>query len=167
MKNYFLYVSLLAMLLFSTAAWAQQKLPSKTLKDLQGRTVNSASLHEGKSPLIISFWATWCKPCIKELNAISEMYDDLQKETGAKLIAISIDDARATHKVPAFVNAQGWDFEVYLDENGDFKRTMNVVNVPHTLLLDASGKIVYQRTVYAPGDEEKLFEQVKSLLSDK
>ena len=73
------------------------------------------------------------------MTAFSEAYEDWADETGVKIIAVSIDDARSTNSVGPFVNARGWDFDVYLDANGDFKRAMNVNNVPHSFLLDGKG----------------------------
>ena len=113
--------------------------------------------------MIINFWATWCKPCKRELNAIDEVYDKWQKETGVKLYAISIDDARSKNRVRPFVNGSGWDYKVYLDPNQNFMRALNVSNPPHTFLVDGDGKIVWEHTGYAPGDEEKLYEKLKEL----
>jgi cytochrome c biogenesis protein CcmG/thiol:disulfide interchange protein DsbE len=139
------------------------KIPSATLKKLDGSKVNSNTFSNDGKPMIISFWATWCKPCIAELNAIHESYPDWVKETGVKLIAISIDDARSVAKVVPFVKTKGWQYEVYTDENQDFKRVMNVNNPPQTFLIDAKGNIVWSHTGYSEGDEEKLFENVKKL----
>jgi peroxiredoxin len=140
------------------------KIPTSTLKDLKGKKVNSNTFANDGKPIIISFWATWCKPCVKELNNIAEKYEDWTKETGVKLIAISIDDARSSGQVVTTVKSKGWEYEVYLDENQDFKRAMNVNNVPHTFLVDGSGKIVYSHNSYTDGDEDKLYENVKKLV---
>lgn len=113
--------------------------------------------------MIISFWATWCKPCKKELDAINDEYAQLVKETGAKLIAISIDDARSSGKVVTDVKSKGWTYEVYIDENQDFKRAMNVNNVPHTFIIDGNGQVVYSHNSYAEGDEDILIENVKKV----
>jgi cytochrome c biogenesis protein CcmG/thiol:disulfide interchange protein DsbE len=113
--------------------------------------------------MVISFWATWCKPCVKELNAYSDNYDDWVEETGVRLIAISIDDTRSSGRVSPYVKARGWQFEVFLDENADFKRAMNVPNVPHTFLVNGEGKIVWQHTSYVEGDEEELYEKLLEL----
>jgi len=91
------------------------------------------------------------------------VYDEWQKTTGVKLIAVSIDDARSSARVGPYVNGQAWDYEVYLDPNGDLKRAMNVQNVPHTVLIDGSGKIVWQHNVYNPGDENELYAKLKAL----
>lgn len=139
------------------------KIPSATVKKLDGSTTNSNTFKNDGKPMIISFWATWCKPCKKELDAINEEYAELVKETGVKLIAISIDDARSSGKVVTDVKVKGWTYEVYIDENQDFKRAMNVNNVPHTFLVNGEGQIVWSHNSYAEGDEEKLFENVRKL----
>src|SRR3954470_15030733 len=156
-----------ALLLFASFSFTLSgdgdKIPSATVKKLDGSKINSNTFSNNGKPIIISFWATWCKPCKKELDAIQENYADWTKETGVKLIAISIDDARSSGKVVTDVKSKGWDFEVYIDENQDFKRAMNVNNVPHTFLVDGNGKIGWSHNSYTDGDEEKLYENVKKL----
>lgn len=139
-------------------------LPAANVRDLQGQTVSTSTISNNGKPILISFWATWCKPCIQELKAIHNVYDKWKEETGVKVIAISIDDARNAPKVKPFVNGLGWEYEIYLDENGDFKRAMNVNNVPHSFLIDGNtGKVVWQHNSYASGDENQLFEEIKKL----
>lgn len=140
-----------------------KSLPSVKLKDLSGKTIDISTFENDGKPIIISFWATWCKPCKAELNAIAEEYDDWQDETGVTLIAVSIDDARSTGRVEPYVNGQGWDYKILLDPNGDLKRAMNVNNVPHTFIIDGNGKIVWQHNNYAAGDEEELYKKVQAL----
>ena len=110
--------------------------------------------------MIISFWATWCKPCKEELNAMAELYDKWVDETGVKLVAVSIDDARSTGRVEPYVNQQKWDYMILLDPKGDLKKAMNVNNVPHTFLIDGKGNIVWDHNNYAPGDEKKLYNEL-------
>tara|TARA_Y100000389_G_scaffold52337_1_gene48140 strand:- start:118 stop:624 length:507 start_codon:yes stop_codon:yes gene_type:complete len=136
------------------------QLPNINLKDVNGVTKNLSKFSNNGNPIIISFWATWCKPCKAELNTIAEEYDDWTDETGVKLIAVSIDDARSSTRVEPYINAQGWEYLVLLDPNGDLKRAMNVNNVPHTFLVDGSGKIVWDHNNYSPGDEEELYEEL-------
>lgn len=159
-----LILSIAIMLLCSTAMAQNAKMPNNvSLKTLDGKTVESSVIQNDGKPIIISFWSTTCKPCIKELKAISEVYDEWQEETGVKLVAISVDDSRSASRVVNFVNGNGWDYEVYLDQNQDFKRAMNVVMEPHVFLLNGEGEIVWQHTAYVDGSEEELFELVKKV----
>ena len=137
-----------------------KKLPSINLKDMAGNAINTAKVTNDGNPIVISFWATWCKPCKLELNTIADEYDDWVEETGVKLIAVSTDDQRTVKSVKPTVNASGWDYDIWLDTNADFKRAMGVNLVPHTFLLDGNGTIVYSHNNFVPGDEEELYEQI-------
>lgn len=161
-----LFILLAAIFAFTNLAIAGDgdKIPTTTVKKLDGSKINTNTLSNDGKPMIISFWATWCKPCKKELDAIAEEYETWQKETGVKLIAISIDDVRSSAKVSTDVKTKGWKYDVYLDENQDFKRAMNVNNVPHTFLVNGKGEIVWSHNSYTEGDEEKLYENVKKLV---
>ena len=142
---------------------AQNVLPSTTVKTVDSKTISTSTFSNAGKPMIISFWATWCKPCKKELDAIAEEYPEWVKETGVKLIAVSIDDARGFSKVGPEVKTKGWDYEVYVDENQDFKRAMSVNSVPHTFVIDGKGNVVWQHNSYAEGDEDALYEVVKKV----
>lgn len=163
MKNTILAAIAFVMLVSATVRTGGGTIPSAEVKTLDGKPFNTSNITNNGKPIIISFWATWCKPCKKELDAISEDFATWQKETGVKLVAISIDDARSSANVDKEVKAKGWDYDVYLDANQNFKRAMNVNNVPHTFLLNGKGEIVWQHNSYAEGDEEKLFEIVKKV----
>ena len=139
-----------------------KQIPIVNLKDMKGNSVNTSKLGF-TGPVVISFWATWCAPCKKELNAINDVYEKWQEETGVNLVAVSIDDEKTKSQVPVYVNGKLWDFLVLMDPNGDFKRAMGVNNVPHTFLVDQSGNIVYSHNNYAPGDEEKLYVEIMKL----
>tara|TARA_B100001939_G_scaffold145319_1_gene125887 strand:+ start:1421 stop:1897 length:477 start_codon:yes stop_codon:yes gene_type:complete len=136
------------------------QLPSVNIKDMEGNSVNFSKISNNGKPMIISFWATWCKPCKAELNTIAEEYDDWVDETGVKLVAVSIDDARSSSRVEPYVNAQGWEYLVLMDPNSDLRRAMGVNNVPHTFLVNGAGKIVWDHNNYSPGDEEELYEKL-------
>jgi cytochrome c biogenesis protein CcmG, thiol:disulfide interchange protein DsbE len=144
-----------------------RKLPAVDVRTLDNKNFSTDKISNDGKPIIISFWATWCTPCKKELNSIADLYEDWKEETGVKVIAISIDDARNTNKVGPYVNGRNWEFEVYLDTNQDFKRAMNVNNVPHTFLLNGNGEIVWQHNSYSEGDEIKMYELVKKLALGK
>jgi peroxiredoxin len=131
-------------------------LPEVTLRSMDGKEVNVSTLGVSGKPVIISFFATWCKPCMRELKAIDELYADWQDETGVEMYLVSIDQGQDAQKVAPLVNGYGWEYKVLLDPNGSLKRAMNVQNVPHLFVIDGKGKIVYQHTGYTPGDEEEI-----------
>ena len=166
MKNTLAF--LFAVLCLNVVVFGQtRELPNVTVTSLEGDKIETGTFANEDGPIIISFWATWCKPCVLELNTVAEDYEDLVDETGVKLIAISIDDARNSHKVAPFVAGKGWEYEVFIDENADFKRAMNVGNVPHTFVLNSDGEIVWQHNSYTPGDEEDLYEVVEAVSEGK
>ena len=162
MKKLILTISIIG--IFTTLSLSQNRtLPSVEVKTLDGSNFNIKNLKNNGKPIVISFWFMKCKPCIKELNAIAEVYEDWQEETGVKLIAISIDDTRSMTKVAPYVNASDWDYEVYLDPNRDLARAMGVSTVPHTFLLNGKNKIVWQHKGYVDGDEDELLEQIEKI----
>lgn len=144
---------------------SNKKLPAVSIKTLEGKTANSSNFSNNGKPIILSFWATWCRPCLKEMTAISEVYDDWTEETGVKLIAVAIDDSKTVRNVAPLVSGKSWNFEFYLDENGDFKRAMSVNTVPHTFILNGNGEIVAQFTAFGEGGEKKLIEKVREIIS--
>lgn len=154
-----------ALLLFwGMAAASLAQLPSVKLKDLNGKTIDTATLSNDGKPFIISFFATWCKPCNRELKAIHEVYPDWQDETGVRVVAISIDEAQNAQKVKPMVDAAGWEYEVLLDPNSDFRRAMGVQMIPHVFVIDGDGKIAESRSGYTEGGEQHLIEKVRELL---
>lgn len=158
-------LALCGLLMAGTLAAQNAKLPQNiSLKDIDGQTVTSAAIQNNGRPIIISFWATWCKPCNEELNAIKEVYDEWQDETGVKLVAVSIDDARSAARVKPWVDGKDWPFEVYLDQNRDFARALNVgPNPPHTFIINGEGEIVWQHTGYLPGAENEVIDKVREI----
>lgn len=160
---YFKKIFLLALCAVAALGVSAQ-LPSVQLKTLDGQTVDAATLGNDGKPFVISFFATWCKPCNRELKAIHEMYPDWQDETGMKLIAISIDDAQNSSKVKPMVDAEGWEYEIYLDSNSELMRTLGIQSIPHVLIIDGNGSIVESRSGYAEGSEEHIIETIRGLI---
>jgi peroxiredoxin len=164
MKRFYLFSLLvLSLSILSFTNDSGRPMPKVDVKTTDGKTVNSSAFENGGKPIVISFWATWCKPCIQELTNIAEVYEDWTDETGVKIIAVSIDNARNSHKVLPLVNSKEWEYEVYIDENHNLKRAMGVGNVPHTFILDKDLNIVYSHSGYNPGDEDELYELVQKV----
>ena len=152
--------SVFVLLLF-TVQIAFAQLPQVTLKTMDGKAVRVDTLSNGGKPFIIDFFATWCKPCNRELDAISEVYADWQEETGVKIFAVSIDQAHNINKVKPLVDNHGWEYDVLLDPNGDLKRAFGIQNIPYVLLVDGQGNIVYRHMGYNEGEEAELIEKVR------
>lgn len=158
-------------LLLSISVYSQsegkkgQKLPSIDLRTAEGEPFNTADISNDGKPVILSFWALWCKPCIKELNTIADEYFEWQQETGVKLIAVSIDDSRSSSKVKPFADGNDWEYDILLDVNGDFKRAMNVNMIPHTFILDGEGNVVWQHTSFSEGGELQLIDNVRKVIA--
>ncbi|MDR1006736.1 MAG: TlpA family protein disulfide reductase [Bacteroidales bacterium] len=152
---------------FSLGITAQEaKIPKINVKTLDGKSISANDFANDGKPFAICFWATWCKPCLMELNTIADLYEDWQKETGIKIYAVSLDDSRTVTRVKPLVNSSEWAYEVILDENSELKRAMGVNNPPHTFLCNGKGEIIWQHAGYAPGDEEHFFEAIRKAIVD-
>lgn len=158
-----MYKLLLILSLFAVPCMAQSKLPAVNIKTPSGKEVpfNTVTA-SGDTATIVSFWATWCVPCVTELDIISEKLPGWKKSTPLKYVIVSIDDTRTSARVRSFVIGKGWDFYSYLDPNEDLKRALNINDIPHVLIIK-NGNIVYQHNGYVPGSENDLLEKLKSL----
>ena len=158
MKNF-----LFGLLLVGFNLNAQTNLPNIQLSNLEGKKVSSTADFSEKDQLyVFSFWATWCTPCISELDEINDLMSEWKKEVAFKLIAISIDDSRTQKRVKPLINGKGWEFDILLDTNQDFKRALGIVNVPY-LIVVKNNKIVHIQNGYVPGNELDLLEKLKTL----
>lgn len=143
--------------------FAQKQLPNLNLTNLDGKSVSLKTDFAEKDKLyIFSFWATWCTPCINELEEINDLQEDWKKSLNLEIVAVSTDDSRTQKRVKPLVNGKGWTYNVLLDVNQDFKRALSIVNIPYTIVVK-NGKIVHVQNGYVPGSENELFEKLKSL----
>ena len=156
----FLVVSFLIGTAFSPP---DKKLPDVNVKTLEGKTVNIQDFANNGKITIISFWATWCSPCKKELDAIADLYKEWQDEYNVELVAITIDNARGLAKVKPMVNQKQWDYIILSDVKQELQKALNFQTVPQTFVLDLEGNIVFSHTGYVPGDEYELEDVIKKL----
>ena len=139
------------------------QFPDVNIRTLEGEKIAiSDHVNNGKIT-VVSFWATWCSPCKKELDAISDIYEEWQEEYDMELVAISVDNARSSAKVAPMVAQKGWEFTVYQDQNNEIASAMGFQSVPQTYLIDQAGNIVYTHSGYVPGDEFELEEKIAKL----
>ena len=162
MKRFFILAAFVALVANTFA-----QLPKVTLKDINGKAVTTDTLSNNGRPFIIDFFATWCKPCNRELDAIAEVYDEWVEETGVKIYAISIDQAQNINKVKPLVDNHGWDYDVLLDPNSDLKRALGIQMIPYTLIVDGQGNIVYKHNGYTDGAEQELIDKVRELVKSE
>jgi len=143
--------------------YSQNQLPNVKLKNLKGELVNSNLDFQKKDVLYVySFWATWCAPCIQELDAINDVYSDWKQKINVELIAVSVDDSRTEKRVKPMVNGKGWDYTILIDSNQEFKRSLSIANVPY-LLVVKNNEIIYTQNGHSPGGESEFFEKLKNL----
>lgn len=154
---------LLTLVAAAAACTASAQMPVITLTDMGGNKVQTDTLGTHGQPVIIDFFATWCKPCNRELTAISEVYDEWKEETGVRLVAVSIDQAQNIHKVKPLVDENGWEYDVLLDPNSDLKRALGIQMIPYVLIIDGKGEIVYRHSGYTEGAELELLEKLREL----
>ncbi len=154
-------ILLFLILLISFSAYSQKSIPNINLNDLEGKKTKIFDVIDDNKITVISLWATWCVPCIKELDAINEVYYDWKEELDFNLIAVSVDDSRSARRAKALVNGKAWPYEIYLDSNQDFKRALGTSFIPQTLIVK-NRKILYQHTGYQPGDEDYLYEKLNT-----
>ena len=158
-------LSLLVLTLVAVSIGAEGKAPDFALPNIDGKEVKLADLL-ARGPVIIDFWATWCKPCIKGFPALQQIHDKY-KEQGLTVVAISVDSPKSRSRVGPFIKSQKYTFEVLLDSEGKVARKYNAVAIPRTVVVNPDGQIVYTSVGYRPTNEEKLDETVRSILPKK
>lgn len=150
----------LSFLLVSTTCFSQKIIPNINLTTLKGKSVSLESQLSNDKITVLAFWATWCVPCINELDAISDVYEDWQEETSVDIIAIATDDSRTQKRIKPMVNGKGWEYQILLDKNQELKRALNITLIPHVIVLKGN-EILYRHTGYAPGAEDELYDIIK------
>ena len=158
MKKVLILFAVLAFVMFAQ----DKKAPDFMLEDLEGEYVELADVI-GDGPVIVSFWATWCKPCVEEMKAYNKIIEEMG-EKGVSIVAISVDSEKSVSKVEPFIKSHGYDFTVLLDTNGEIARKYYAQTVPHSVLLDKDGNIVYQHSGYKKGDEIEMKKEIEKLL---
>lgn len=138
-------------------------MPNIDLSAIDGESFNvSSDFDETDKLYVFSFWATWCAPCINELDAIHQKYNTWKEELNIEVIAVSVDDTRTQKRVKPLLNGKKWPYNVLLDTNQDLKRALSIVNVPYTIVVK-NKKIVYISNGYSQGAEEELYNKLKEL----
>ncbi len=140
-----------------------QTIRDFSLTDTQNETYTFSQL-KGEHLTIIDFWASWCKPCLKAMPVMEEMYLK-NKNSGVNIIGINCDGPRSVSKVAPLVNALGISYSILLDVNNDLMKDLEVTSLPTLLIIDNEKKVVYRHEGFAKGDEFKIQEEIEILLT--
>lgn len=151
----------LFLLFISISVFSQKTLPKLSLPTLDSKTIQIQDLNEKDKTYVLTFWATWCAPCIQELDGINDVYEDW-KNNNIEVIAVSIDDSRTVNRVKPLVNGRGWEYQVLLDTKQELKRNLSISNPPYTVVIK-NGKIELEQAGHSPGAEKEFFEKLKTL----
>jgi cytochrome c biogenesis protein CcmG/thiol:disulfide interchange protein DsbE len=154
---------LVAMLMLGASAPATRQLPNLTIADLQGKPVNILEYTKKNTLTVLSFWATWCSPCKRELDAIADLYPEWQEKLGVELVAITIDNARALSQVKPIIEEKSWEYVFLVDSKQELQQALGFQAIPQTFIVDSEGTILYQHEGYNPGDELELEKKLTEL----
>ena len=141
-----------------------QAVPEQLGVDLAGNKVLSAD-HLGKV-IVISFWATWCPPCRKELPII----DNLQKLAGKDrmtVVAVNFGEPKRTFRkfTDLLPNA---NLTFTHDNKGKIgKKDLGVEGIPHMVIVDQSGKVAHIHVGYGDETVENLANEINALFRQK
>ncbi len=160
MKTFFTSALVLCLAL---NAWSQKSLPDITFRTLYGENVAAKELTKGGKIVVLSFWATWCSPCKKELDALADLYPEWKEKYNVEIVAVTIDNQRALAKVPAMVTTKGWEYTILHGEENKVRNAFNFQTIPYSLLIAPDGTIVYTHNGYVPGDEYELEKKIAAL----
>ena len=119
-----------------------------TLKNLNQTNINLREVNNNIT--IFTFWATWCSPCIEELESFNEEYKNWKEKSTINFYAVSIDDNRSINKVKTLVYGNDWNFNVLLDFNQKLKKALDINSIPY-LIIVRNQKIIYEHIGYSEG----------------
>ncbi len=153
----------MVLLFIGFSVFAQKQLPNLSLPNLEGKSVSLKTDFSEKDKLyVFSFWATWCTPCINELDELNDLQAEWKKTLNIEVVAVATDDSRTQKRVKPLINGKGWEYKVLLDTNQDFKRALSIVNIPYTIVVK-NNIIVHIQNGYVPGSENELLAKLKTL----
>lgn len=143
---------------------SQSAIPSMQIKGIDGDEISTTEVFKEGQPILLVFWATWCSHTSTGLTTIQDDYlIDWIDDYNLKIVAVSVDDSKTSNRAVTIANTNAWEFDVFIDENGDFKRAMGVNSAPYIFLIDSSGKIIWQQNAYLDGEEDRIEEKLSKL----
>jgi len=139
------------------------KIPNLDLKLLNGKKTTVYKLLES-GPLLMDFWATWCKPCKQVMKHLNNFHNEY-KDQGFQVLMVNQDTPRSLGKVKSYINSKNYDFFVSIDPNQQIAKKLNGQIMPNLILINQDGSIQWRHQGYMPGEEKEIKEQIQTLLS--
>ena len=139
------------------------KIPNLDLKLLSGKKTTVYKLLES-GPLLMDFWATWCKPCKQVMKHYNNFHNEY-KDQGFQVLMVNQDTPRSLGKVKSYINSKNYDFFVSIDPNQQIAKKLNGQIMPNLILINQDGSIQWRHQGYMPGEEKEIKEQIQALLS--
>jgi len=141
-------------------------LPGFTLKDVDGVS-RSLSDYLGKQVILISFWATWCEPCKKEMIHLQKIYEQ-KKVKGFTVLSISMDEPETQGDAVTYAKQRGFTFPVLIDAESQVTQTLNPKRAaPFSMLVSREGKVVWSHEGFVTGDEAEIARVIDEALGPR
>ena len=140
------------------------KIPNLDLKLLNGKKTSVYRLLES-GPLLIDFWATWCKPCKIVMQHLNQYHNEYL-EKGFKVVMINQDTPRSLGKVKSYINSKNYNFFVGIDPNQQIAKKLNGQIMPNLILVRQDGTIQWRHQGYMPGEEKEIKGQIELILAE-
>ncbi len=161
MKNHLLVI--ITLLTSLSLAIGQDKLPTATVSDIDGKPIALHDYVADGTPKIISLWATWCGPCRMELSALHKVYPDWKEKYNIEIIAVTVDNGPMLKRAKSMFESNGWDYTFLHDDQKELMKKLGLTGIPYSILVDGDGTIRSVQTGYFPGYEKELEAKIKAL----
>lgn len=127
-------------------AWAATQMPSFELEEVISGSPIASSTFEGKS-LLITFWATWCPPCVQEIPSLIKLQNEYSGN-GFSVVAISVDQEKGV--VQKMVNKKDINYPVMMADKSVTRDFGGVYGIPTSFLVSKKGTVVKRYTGFVP-----------------
>ena len=141
----------------------RMELPDHIVYDMEGNPVNARTLGKDGKPFAICFWAIWNKEGLLELNNLMENYKDWHDDHHLTIYAICIDEESRIPRAKQYIDVHEWQYNVLFDKNGELEHAMKISGVPHLMLFDENGQVIWQEHSYHSGVEQEFLDEVHKL----